>query len=145
MVATQASGAAPLATAVEAGDSSPVEIDDPSTVASGISAPFAGQHPIDAIRESGGTAIGVDDAEIVDGVTTLARTTGIWPESASATVIPALEYLADCGEIARDDIVVLTITGSGHKHAEPVKSRLGDVPTVARDSTAIASAFVDTR
>ena len=141
MVGAQASGAAPLATAVEAGERSPVEIDDPATVASGISAPFAGRHGLDAIRESGGTAVGVDYDALVEAVTIASETVGVWPEPASATVVPALEALEEQGAVSSDDVVVLTVTGSGHKHTEPVEARLAAVPTAARDANAIGDAL----
>lgn len=141
MVAAQAAAAAPLADAVAAGAASPSEIENPSSIASGINTPFAGQHGLDAIRDSGGTAVGVADERLVDGVTTLARTTGVWPEPASATVVPALVELRDRGELDADDVVVLTITGSGHKHTEPVEARFESVPVVDRDPDAIAGAF----
>ena len=145
MMGAQASGAAPLAAAVDANADSPVDVESPSTVASGISAPFAGQHGLDAIRDSDGTAIGVADAEIVDAVTTTSETTGVWPEPASATVVPALEHLAERGTIGLDDVVVLTITGSGHKHTDPVETQLCEIPTAARDVAAVADAFENER
>lgn len=141
LVAAQAAGAAPLVAALEADSGSPVPVENPSSVASGISTPFAGQHALDAIRESGGTAVGVDDGEIVDGVTTLARTAGVWPEPASATVLPALEKLAARGSIDADDTVVLTITGSGYKHTGPVDAQLETVPSVGSDPDAVVEAF----
>jgi len=145
MVGAQAAGAAPLATAVDADADSPVDVEEPATVASGIAAPFAGQHGLDAIRDSDGTAVGVADAAVVDAVATTSETTGIWPEPASATVVPVLERLADRGAVSADDVVVLTITGSGHKHTEPVATRLEDVPTAAPDAAAVVGAFAAKR
>lgn len=143
MVAAQAIGAAPLAMAVDADETTPATIDTPSTVASGITTPFAGQHGLDAIYESDGTAIGVEDEELLDGVMALTQSVGVWPEPASATVVPTLARLAAREEVNEDDIIVLTITGSGHKHTEPVEAQLADVLTVARDPDAIAEGFTD--
>lgn len=49
MVAAQAAGTTPLAETIRIGSESPVEIDDLSTDASGITAFFAGQHGLEAI------------------------------------------------------------------------------------------------
>lgn len=141
MVAVQATGAAPIADAVATGADSPTTVQSPTTVASGIDAPFAGQHGLDAVRASGGTAVTVTDEELIEGVTTLSQSMGIWPEPASATVVPALERLSRRGDIDADDTVVVTVTGSGHKHTEPVEGRLGEVSTVTRDANAIVDAL----
>lgn len=140
MVAAQAAGAAPLVEAVERGASTPTAVDNPDTIASGIDAPFAGQHGLDAIRDSEGTAVGIADEAIVDAVTTLARTEAVWAEPASATVVPVLAELGERGIVGAADTVVLTITGSGHKHTEPVKQSLPTIPTVECDPGTIADA-----
>lgn len=141
VVAAQAAGAAPLVDAVETGASAPTAVEHPETVASGIDAPFSGQHCLDAIRDSGGTAVGVSDEALVEAVTTLARTEGVWAEPASASVVPALAELNNRGALRADETVVLTITGSGHKHTHPVEENLEPVPTVECDPGRIAEAF----
>lgn len=141
MVAAQAAGAAPVVRGLEAGAHEPATIDEPDTVASGIGAPFAGRHAIDAIRESGGTGVAVSDEALVAAVTRLARVQGVWPEPSSATVVPALERLAEQGEVGPDDTVVLTITGSGYKHTEPVDPALPEVASVERDVGEVEEAF----
>jgi len=141
MVAAQADGAAPLVEAVETDAPAPSEIENPSSIASGINTAFAGQHGLDAIRESSGTAIGVTDEQLIDGIEALAETVGVWPEPSSAAVVSALAELADRGQLHADDDVVLTITGSGHKHTEPIEGRFDPVPVVSCEPDAIADAF----
>jgi threonine synthase len=141
MVAAQAAGASPVVDAVETGADAPVPQDATDTVASGIDAPFAGRHAVVAIRESGGTAVGVTDDALLDGEAALARTAGIWAEPASAVVVPALAELAETGVVGPDDTVVLTVTGSGHKHVAPFRERLPALATVERSPDAVAEAF----
>lgn len=141
LVAAQAAGAAPIVEAIESGADRTPTLDAVDTVASGISAPFGGSHAIQAIRASGGTAVGVTDDELLDGEAVTAATTGVWAEPASATVIPALERLATGGWIDPDETVVLTITGSGYKHTAPFLDRLPSIPTTARDVQAVANAL----
>lgn len=141
MVAAQAAGASPVVDAVERGADAPIPQSATDTVASGIDAPFAGRHAVDAIRESDGTAIGVSDDALLDGEALLAATTGVWAEPASSVVVPALRELAERGAVGDDDVVVLTITGSGHKHVAPFESRLPTVETVDRDPDDVAAAF----
>lgn len=138
MVAAQAAGADPVVRGLEDGADEPVTLAETDTVASGIDAPFAGRHALEAIRESGGTAVGVADDDLLRGEAVLAETTGVWAEPASATVVPALERLVERGEVTADDTVVLTITGSGHKHTEPFEARLPALERVERDVAAVA-------
>jgi len=141
MVAAQAAGAAPVTEAIDRDLDVPPFVEHPDTLASGISAPFAGAHALDAIRESGGTAVAVSDEALVEGAALMARTTAVWPEPSSATVVPVVAELAARGDLDPDDVVVLTVTGSGHKHVEPFEATLADVPTVARDPVAVAAAL----
>lgn len=141
MVAAQAEGAAPIVRGLEAGGRTPVAIEHPETIASGISAPFASRRAMTAVRESNGTAVGVSGEAMIDGERVLSRTEGIWPEPASAAVIPALVELAERDEVGAEDTVVLTITGSGHKHTEPFEETLPPVETVAQDPDAVTAHF----
>lgn len=139
MVAAQAAGAAPVVDGFESGADEPPTLGETTTVASGIDAPFAGRHALEAICESGGTAIAVEDDALLEGEAVLAKTAGVWAEPASATVVPALVELADRGAVGADDVVVLVVTGSGHKHTGPFVETMPTVPTAARDPGAIAS------
>ena len=85
--------------------------------------------------------IGVTDEQLIDGIEALAETVGVWPEPSSAAVVSALAELADRGQLHADDDVVLTITGSGHKHTEPIEGRFDPVPVVSYEPDAIADAF----
>lgn len=141
MVAAQADGAAPIVRGLEAGAETPVTIKHPETIASGISAPFASRRAMAAVQESNGAAVGVSGKAMIDGERVLSRTEGVWPEPASAAVIPTLVELAERDEVGVEDTVVLTITGSGHKHTEPFEKTLPPVESVAQDPDAVTTHF----
>jgi threonine synthase len=88
------------------------------TVADGLRVPhpFADYLILRAIRETGGTALAVEDHEMVEGMHQLAAAEGILacPEGA-ATLIGLKRLVAD-GVIESDESVVLLNTGSGYKY-----------------------------
>lgn len=76
---------------------------------------------VQAIKASKGTAIAVDEKEIIEAVQLLARAEGIFAEPAAAATIAGLRNLLDEGEIERGERVVCVITGTGLK--EPITSQ----------------------
>lgn len=132
MVGVQAAGAAPLVEALNCEDGVAVLV-EPETIASGINVPFTTQDAVDAVLQTGGTAIAVDDESILNGERTLAATEGVWAEPASSVVVPALEKLAAENGIQPGETAVLTVTGSGHKNTAPVYEQLSPLKTVALD------------
>jgi len=76
---------------------------------------------VQAIKESNGTAIAVDERDIIDAVQLLARAEGIFAEPAAAASIAGLRGLLEEGEVDRSERVVCIITGTGLK--EPVASQ----------------------
>lgn len=76
---------------------------------------------IQAIRESGGTAVAVDERDVVDAVQLLARGEGIFAEPSAAASIAGLRSLLDQGVIDHSERVVCVITGTGLK--EPIASQ----------------------
>jgi threonine synthase len=115
LVAVQAATLAPLSRAFAAGLETvpPVEPTTPS-VAEGlaINEPARGRRLLQAIRETGGTCITVDDDAILGAQHRLAQH-GLYVEPTSATVIAALEDLYRGA--ASDDVIVVPLTGSGLK------------------------------
>ncbi len=115
MVSVQPSGCQPIVRAFQNGDKFATPWEDAHSFAGGIRVPGAiGDYLIlDAIRESKGTAIAVDDSEIKEAMYSFAKIEGIMvcPEAA-ATVAAAIK-LKNEGFIDSDDRVVLFITGSG--------------------------------
>ncbi len=117
----QAAGSSPIVNAFRAGalHVHPVE---PHTIAKSIAVgnPADGYYALKAVRESGGTAAAVSDEEIIAGMKLLARTEGIFAETAGGVVIAGLKNMVRSGEIKRDDLTVACITAAGLKTQEVV-------------------------
>lgn len=115
----QAAGCAPVATAfsTEADAVRPVK---PSTIAKSLAIgnPADGWYALRAIRDSGGGCEAVSDAEIIDGIKLLARTEGIFAETAGGVTIATLAKLAAQGVVRSDERVVAMVTGHGLKTVE---------------------------
>jgi threonine synthase len=112
----QATGCSPVATAFEAGDDfcRPVK---PDTIAKSLAIgnPADGPYALDLARRSGGAIDSVTDDEIREGIKLLARTTGIFTETAGGVTVAVLAKLAQRGDIDPDERVVAYITGDGLK------------------------------
>lgn len=141
MVAVQASGCAPIVRAFESGAKHAELWENAHTIASGIRVPVAiGDFLIlEAVRESGGFAIDVDDDAIASAHAAVPQTDGLLlcPEGA-ATHAAYLRAL-DEGLVSRDDRVVLFNCGSGLKYPMPPADATLD-HTAPIDWGALASA-----
>jgi threonine synthase len=120
MVTVQSETCAPIVRAFEKGERFADEFGNASTVASGLRVPKAiGDFLIlDAIRDSGGTAIAVTDSELTDAVAEIGAATGIFCAPEGAACLPALRKLIDVGQVNSGETVVLFNTGSGIKYLE---------------------------
>jgi threonine synthase len=138
----QALGCSPVATAwTEQSDTiRPVK---PSTIAKSLAIgnPADGYFALDTVRSSGGGFAAVTDDEIVDGMRLLARTEGIFAETAGGVTIATLKKLAGEGVIRRDERVVAYITGHGLKTLEAVAPTSGPTATIASSLDAFHEAF----
>jgi threonine synthase len=112
----QARGCSPVATAYEAGQDfcRPVK---PDTIAKSLAIgnPADGPYALDLARRTGGSIDAVTDDEIREGIKLLARTTGIFTETAGGVTTAVLAKLAARGEIDPGERVVVYITGEGLK------------------------------
>jgi len=77
--------------------------------------PSHGYLAIDAIRGSRGEGVKVKDTEVLEAMTLLARSEGIFAEPAAASTIAGLKRLIDRGSVRRDESIVCVITGAGLK------------------------------
>jgi len=125
MYVAQAEGSAPIATAWRQGSPyiRPVR---PNTIAKSLAIgnPADGYYALQAIAESGGAAVAVSDEEVVEGMELLARSEGIFAETAGGVVIAALKRLAMEGRFGPEEVVVAFITGAGLKTQEAVAQSL---------------------
>ncbi len=81
--------------------------------------PAHGREILRAIRASGGSAVASEDDAVLRERDRLAQLEGIYCEPTSAAALAGLAQLAAGGRIARDDVVVVAITGSGLKDPGP--------------------------
>jgi threonine synthase len=118
----QAAGCSPVAEAFEAGRDfcRPVK---PDTIAKSLAIgnPADGPYALDLARRSGGAVDSVTDDEVRDGIRLLARTTGIFTETAGGVTTATLRKLAERGDIGPDERVVAVITGDGLKTLDAVR------------------------
>lgn len=112
LTGVQATGAAPLVDAIESGAESVTRWDTVETKATAIRIgnPVNAPKALPGIRDTGGTAVAVTDAEITDGQRALA-TAGIGVEPASAASIAGLRKLRANGVVGDDERVVCLTTG----------------------------------
>jgi threonine synthase len=122
MNGAQATGCSPVATAFAAGADfcQPVK---PDTIAKSLAIgnPADGPYALDLARATGGSIDAVDDDQIREGIALLARTTGIFTETAGGVSVAVLSELARRGDIEPDERVVLVITGDGLKTLDVVR------------------------
>lgn len=128
MIAVQATGCAPIVKAYEAGNRHAEEWTEAHTVAAGIRVPKAiGDFLIlDAVRESGGFAIAVEDADIERTRTLCGEKDGLLLCPEGAATLAAAEKAIANGRLERDAKTVLFNCGTGLKYPLPDRSRTLD-------------------
>ena len=121
LTGAQALGCAPVYNAWLAGTErvKPVR---PSTIARSIAIgnPSDGPYVVRIAKETGGVVEAVTEEEIVDAIRLLARTEGIFTETAGGVTIGVLAKLARSGRWNGDEVVVAYVTGHGLKTADVV-------------------------
>jgi threonine synthase len=131
----QAAGCAPVAAAFKAG-SDVVRPVRPSTIAKSLAIgnPADGPYVLDVTRRTGGAVEDVTDEEVVDGIRLLARTEGVFAETAGGVTVAVLAKLVRAGLLDPDAETVVFNTGDGLKTLDAVSSGAGPVGTI-RPST----------
>jgi threonine synthase len=120
LVGAQAAALAPLCHAFEAGlETVPAVEPSALSVAEGvaIAQPVRGRRLLQALRETGGSCLALEDDAILRAQQTLARR-GLYIEPTSATAVAALELVLQ--EAAAEDTIVVPLTGSGLKGSPTV-------------------------
>jgi threonine synthase len=128
----QASGCAPIVRLVERGRGE-LEPELPHTICRSLAIgnPADGAFAARVIRETGGWAAAVSDAELVDGIRLLAQDAGIFAETAGGVTVAAALALARGGRLGPKDEVVLCVTGHGLKTLDAVREALPEAPVIA--------------
>lgn len=118
LVAVQAEGSQAIKRAFETdGTIRPVVVD---TLADSISValPRNGVMAVQDLRASGGLAVSVSDQEIIEAMSLLGSTAGLFGEPAAVAGLAGLLRLVDDGDVASDERVVLLSTGHGLKDVD---------------------------
>jgi threonine synthase len=137
----QATGCSPVSAAFKAGHDvvRPVR---PDTIAKSLAIgnPADGPYVLDTVRRTGGLVEDVTDEEVVEGIRLLARTEGIFAETAGGVTVATLKKLLEAGQLDPDADTVVFNTGEGLKTLDAVAPHVGPGAT----SPASAAAFTAT-
>ncbi|WP_214401493.1 threonine synthase [Pseudonocardia lacus] len=138
----QATGCSPVSTAFAEGTDvvRPVK---PDTIARSLAIgnPADGPYVLDAVRRTGGSIADVSDAEVVEGIRLLARTEGVFAETAGGVTVATTRKLVESGRLDPDAETVLLITGDGLKTLDAVSGEVGPTATVPATSKAVREAL----
>lgn len=139
----QAEGCNPVAAAFEAGAAGFTPVRQPTTIAKSLSIgnPTDGDRVLDTVRETGGAVGQVNDSEILEGIGLLARSEGIFAETAGGVTVGVLSKLAASGVVGRDERVVAIISGNGLKTIETVAPTLPSAAVVKPSLDAVLEAL----
>lgn len=128
----QAEGCSPVSAAYKTGTDAirPVK---PDTIAKSLAIgnPADGIYVLDICRRTGGAVEDVNDEEVREGILLLARTEGIFTETAGGTTVGVLKKLAETGQLDLDAETVVINTGMGLKTLDAVADSVGAAATIA--------------
>jgi threonine synthase len=124
----QSAGCAPIATAFDLGNDVVMPV-KPTGIAKSLNIgnPADGPYALDAVRSTGGAMASVTDDEIRAGIRLLARTTGVFAETAGGVTIAVLQKLIASGQLDTSVETVVFNTGDGLKTIDAVAE--GGTPT----------------
>ncbi len=126
--AAQATGCSPISTAIKQGVDviRPVK---PNTIAKSLAIgnPADGFYAAQVVKETGGYGEDVSDDEIIEGIKLLAKTEGIFAETAGGVTIATAKKLIEQGRIGKNETTVVCITGNGLKTQEALAGRTAEV------------------
>ncbi len=141
LIIVQAAGCAPL---VKAFDSNEPEVKVPwenaETIAAGLKVPypFASYLIFRALKETKGTAVAVEDDEILDSMKTFLKM-GIYACPEAAATLSGLRKLEDREEFDREETVLLYLTGNAMKYFDEMKIERERVPVLERSADSLGN------
>jgi threonine synthase len=123
----QATGCSPVSAAFRDGH------DKPDTIAKSLAIgnPADGVYVLDICRETGGAVADISDDEVREAIVLLARTEGIFTETAGGTTIGVLKKLVETGALDPSLETVVINTGHGLKTLDAVSDLVGPAATIA--------------
>jgi threonine synthase len=138
----QATGCSPVSAAFKAGHDTvrPVR---PDTIAKSLAIgnPADGPYVLDVTRRTGGAVEDVTDEEVVDAIRLLARTEGIFAETAGGVTVAVLRKLVASGQLDPDAETVVLNTGDGLKTLDAVVDHVGPKAVVPPTIDAVLAAL----
>jgi threonine synthase len=127
----QAAGCSPVSAAYKSGADviRPVK---PDTIAKSLAIgnPADGVYVLDICRETGGAVEDITDDEVRAGIVLLARTEGIFTETAGGTTVGVLKKLVESGRLDPALETVVINTGHGLKTLDAVGDAVGPAATI---------------
>ncbi|WP_324502118.1 threonine synthase [Nocardioides sp.] len=127
----QATGCSPVSAAFKQGQPvvRPVK---PDTIAKSLAIgnPADGPYVLDVCRRTGGAVEDVTDEEVREGIILLARTEGIFTETAGGTTVGVLRKLVETGQLDPTLETVVINTGMGLKTLDAVAGRVGPAAVI---------------
>jgi threonine synthase len=127
----QATGCSPVAAAYKGGTDAirPVK---PDTIAKSLAIgnPADGVYVLDICRRTGGAVEDVSDDQVREGILLLARTEGIFTETAGGTTVACLKKLVETGQLDPSRETVVINTGMGLKTLDAVGDSVGPAATI---------------
>ena len=144
MYAAQALGCGPIVTMIKQDTDVLVPV-RPNTIAKSLAIgnPADGYYAYRATKDSGGYGEHATDEEIVEGMRLLARTEGIFTETAGGVTVAAAKKLIESGRIPRDEPIVICITGNGLKTPDVLHEILHSDVTIRPLLSAFDRALAD--
>ena len=140
----QATGCSPVAEAFREGHDvvRPVR---PDTVAKSLAIgnPADGPYVLDVCRRTGGAVEDVSDDEVRDGIALLARTEGIFAETAGGVTVATLKKLIETGQLDPSAETVIIQSGDGLKTLDAIADRVGPAATIEPTYAAFTEAYGD--
>ncbi len=127
----QATGCSPVAQAFRDGHDvvRPVK---PDTIAKSLAIgnPADGPYVLDVARRTGGKIVDVDDATVVENILRLARTEGVFAETAGGVTLGVTAKLLADGDLDPDAETVIINSGEGLKTLDAVAGQVGPKITI---------------
>jgi threonine synthase len=135
----QATGCSPVSAAFKAGHDvvRPVK---PDTIAKSLAIgnPADGPYVLDVTRRTGGAVEDVTDDEVRDAILLLARTEGVFAETAGGVTVAVLRKLVETGRLDPEHETVVFNTGDGLKTLDAIADRVGPAATIEPTYAAFA-------
>lgn len=117
--AAQATGCSPVTTAIKNGTDNIIPV-KPNTIAKSIAIgnPADGYYGVKTANTSGGYGEDISDEEVISAMKLLAKTEGVFTETAGGVTVGVTKKLVEQGRIKPDEVTVICITGNGLKTQE---------------------------